>query len=83
MSFARIALNALLSLQLLLGLPALAQLAPSSPWKPTNDTDFLNLYQASTATAVNAEIRIVSSNRIGKNAGTVKKPVGLPATMSG
>ena len=59
MSFARIALNALLSLQLLLGLPALAQLAPSSPWKPTNDTDFLNLYQASTATAVNAEILLL------------------------
>ena len=33
--------------------------APSSPWKPTNDTDFLNLYQASTATAVNAEILLL------------------------
>jgi hypothetical protein len=33
--------------------------------------------------AVKAENRIVSSNMIGKKAGTVKKVTGLPCTISG
>ena len=33
--------------------------------------------------AVKAENKIVSSNMIGKNAGTVQKLVGFPCTMSG
>ena len=61
MPFVRAILQALLTLQLLLGLPALAQLASTSPWKPTNDTDFLNLYQGTgtAATAVSPEILLV------------------------
>jgi hypothetical protein len=33
--------------------------------------------------AVNAEINTVSSNMIGKKAGTVKKSTGLPCTING
>ena len=59
MSTSRILQTAVLALQLLLAVPAAAQLAPNSPYHPSGDTDFLNLYQATAATIVNPEILVV------------------------